>query len=264
MIAAMFIIQSIMLSPFSTYSLLQISLDQTIERNTLEEASACVKSVVRADCAFIQRDLFGIVVSGLSFDDASAFHMALKRRGFGTEVVADSKIPVLHESFSIQRIVIKEGNLIFTDTIGREQSRSIEDVSLVVGGFLTQSRLKKVLVVETHSPARMHSFQHPAQLEQRQRFQDVPEFRLDFFFRSSPTRLRASVSAESIMFFHGRPIRLRDTALLLGAMMDLQELLPPERVGQGLKRTDTKNVYPSLHSYEEEIRWHFYRLQLPT
>jgi hypothetical protein len=42
--------------------------------------------------------------------------------------------------------------------------------------------------------------------------------------------------------------------------MDLQELLPPERVGAGLRRSDTKTFYPSLRSYEEEIRWHFHRL----
>ena len=62
------------------------------------------------------------------------------------------------------------------------------------------------------------------------------------------------------MFFHGRPLRLRDTALLLGAMMDLRELLPPERVAAGLKRSDTQTAYPSLKRYEEEIRWHFHRL----
>jgi hypothetical protein len=43
--------------------------------------------------------------------------------------------------------------------------------------------------------------------------------------------------------------------------MDLQEWLPAERIGQGLKRTDTKTAYPSLRSYEEEIRWHFHRMK---
>jgi hypothetical protein len=72
--------------------------------------------------------------------------------------------------------------------------------------------------------------------------------------------LSALLSAENTMFFRNRPLRLRDTAQLLGAMMDLRELLPSERVGAGLKRSDTNNFYPSLKSYEEEIRWHFYRL----
>lgn len=244
----------------STYSLLQVSLDQTIDRESLEEASVAVPSVARADCAHLQRDLFGIVVSNLPLEEARAFQAELKLRGFPTDVVADHELPVLHDPFTIQRIEIKDKALLFTDTMGRQQTRVLDDLVFVAGGFLTQSKMKSVMVMESSSPARLHSFQDPAHLERRHRIQDMPEFRLDFFFWSAPNRLRTSVSAESTMFFQNHPLRLRDTALLLGAMMDLRELLPPDRVGAGLKRSDTSNFYPSLRSYEEEIRWHFHRL----
>jgi hypothetical protein len=245
----------------STFSLLKMSLDQTIDRESLEEASDAAPSVARADCAGIQRNRSGILVSGLPLEEANAFQAALKQRGFATAVVADQEMPVLHEAFTIQRIDFNKEALLFTDMMGREQSRLMKDLVFVAGGFMTQSRLKTVLVMEANSPERPKELHHLARLEQRHRFEEVPEFRFDFFFWSSPNRLRASVSAESTVFFRGRPVRLRDTALLLGAMMDLQELLPPERVGSGLKRTDTKNAYPSLRSYEEEIRWHFHRLE---
>jgi hypothetical protein len=83
---------------------LQVSLDQTIDRESLEEASVVVPSVARADCAHLQRDLFGIVVSNLPLEEARAFQAELKRRGFPTDVVADEELPVLHEPFTIQRI----------------------------------------------------------------------------------------------------------------------------------------------------------------
>ncbi len=244
----------------ATYSLLQLSLDQTIARQSLEDASAVLPSVALADCALLQRDLFGIVVSNLPHDEALAFQAELKRRGFPTEVVADHELPVLHEPFTIQRIEILEKAVLFTDSMGRQQTRALEDLVFVAGGFLTRSRMKSVLVMESNGPERSHELRHLARLEQRHRFEEEPEFRLDFFFWSSPNRLRAAVSAESTLFFQSRPLRLRDTTLLLGAMMDLVELLPPPRVGAGLKRSDTKNYYPSLRSYEEEIRWHFHRL----
>jgi hypothetical protein len=44
-----------------TFSLLQTSLDQTIDRQSMEEASVAVRSVARADCAKLQRELFGIL-----------------------------------------------------------------------------------------------------------------------------------------------------------------------------------------------------------
>src|SRR6478736_4878733 len=107
----------------STYSLLQVALDQTIDRAELEEASDVVNSVARADCAHLQRDLFGIVVSNLPLDEAQAFQTELKRRGFPTDVVADDELPVLHDPFTIQRIDIQKDSLVFTDTMGREQNR---------------------------------------------------------------------------------------------------------------------------------------------
>ena len=244
----------------TTYSLLQVSLDQTIDRESLEEASVVIPSVARADCAHLQRDLFGIVVSNLPFEEAKAFQAELKRRGFPTDVVADDELPVLHEAFTIQRIELKRESLLFTDTMGREQTRTLDDLAFVAGGFLTREKMKveKFVSLETK---RSPEGTYPEFVTHRETtFEKVPEFRLDFFFWSASNRLRASVSAESTVFFQGRPLRLRDTALLLGAMMDLQELRPAERVGAGLRRSDTTTFYPSLRSYEEEIRWHFHRL----
>ncbi len=165
-------------------------------------------------------------------------------------------------AFTIQRIEILDKALLLTDAMGRQQTRTLEDLVFVAGGFLTKSTTKSMTGPELGmlSP-RPNSSPYSLPRPERRYFQeDVQVFRIDLFFWSSPNRLSASLSAESTMFFRDRPLRLRDTALLLGAMMDLRELLPPERVGAGLKRPDTKNFYPSLRSYEEEIRWHFYRL----
>ena len=246
----------------STYSLLQVSLDQTIDRESLEEASVVIPSVARADCAHLQRDLFGIVVSNLPFEEAKAFQAELKRRGFSTDVVADDELPVLHEPFTIQRIEIGAGVLVVTDAMGRMQTRLLDDLVFVAGGFLTKNTTKSTTGPEfgMWSPRPNSSPDSLSPAERRYFQEEMRLFQIDLFFWNAPNCLRASVSAKSTMFFQGRPLRLRDTALLLGAMMDLQELLPPERVGAGLRRSDTTTFYPSLRSYEEEIRWHFHRL----
>lgn len=233
-----------------TYSLLQVSLDQTISRQKLEEAACAAPSIARADCAQMQRSLFGILVSHLPLQEAIAFQAELKRLGFPTEVIADHDLPTLHEAFTVQRIEIHDHVLSFTDTLGRVQTRPKEGLVFIAGGFLTQSKIKHSLVA-----------MGDAETDRAEHQSIVPEFRLDFFFWSAPHRLRASISAENTMFFQKRPVRLRDTALLLGAMMDLQELLPPERISDGIRRADTKIFYPSIKSYETEIRWHFYRLK---
>jgi hypothetical protein len=243
--------------------LLQASLDQTIDRESLEEASDSVSSVARADCSVILRNMFGIVVSNLPFEEATAFQAALLSHDFPTEVVADDEIPVLHEAFTIQRIGFTKDGLNFTDTLGRETFRPMADLVFVAGGFLMRSVTKSTNTVKTGLATRNYSTYSgpPRYFRTHLPKEDFPEFRLDFFFSTAPHRLRAWVSSESTMFFRDSPLRLRDTTLLMGAMMDLNELLPEDRVDSGLKQKDTKNFYPSLHNYEEEIRWHFHRLK---
>mgnify|MGYP007092086382 CR=1 FL=1 len=233
-----------------TYSLLQVSLDQTIDRQTLEQAASTVPSVAHADCVQIQRDLHGILVSHLPLHEAQTFQAALKLHGFLTHLVADQDLPTLHEPFTVQRIRIQGDILTFTDALGRTQSRPRHELVFVAGGFLSLSKIHFSL--NSTDPATPHRPEH---------ITSGTEFRLDFFFWSAPHRLRASLSQESTLFYQDRPMRLRDTALIFGAMLDLQELLPPSRITAGLQRLDTTTFYPSLKSYEEEIRWHFHHLQ---
>ena len=244
----------------TTFSLLQESLASRISREELEEISVGVPSVARADCARMSQDLFGIVVSGLSFEDANAFQTGLKQHGFPTQVVADSEIPLLHEAFTIQRISIAENALIFTDSMGRESLRPREDLVFIAGGFLSREKMVSKLMLQARDAWEKHST-HIPRLESRKVIEEFPEFRLDFFFTTAPHRLRATVSAASMMFFRDRPLRPRDTALLLGAVLDLRDLLPPDRIAEGLKQPDTRIYYPSMKSYEEEIRWHFHRFK---
>jgi hypothetical protein len=241
----------------ATFSLLQESLAGRISWKALEEASTAVPSVARADCARMSLDLFGIVVSGLPLDEAETFQTALKQRGLPTHVVADAEIPLLHEAFTIQRISIAENALTFTDAMGRARVRPITDLVFIAGGFLSRDKVVSKMMLHSRDTWERESGHFP-RLESRKVTEDFPEFRLDFFFTTAPNRLRATVSAESMMFFHDRPVRLRDTTLLLGAILDLRELLPSDRICEGLKQPNTQTYYPSLKSYEEEIRWHFY------
>ncbi len=241
----------------TTFSLLQESLTSRISREVLEEVSTGVPSIARADCARMSQDLFGIVVSGLPLEEANTFQAALKQHGFPTHVVADSEIPLLHDAFTIQRIDISENALTFTDAMGRESIRPLVDLVFIAGGFLSRAKMVSKLVLQSRDAWEQNST-HVPRLESRKVTEEFPEFRLDFFFTTAPHRLRTTVSAESIMFFRDRPVRPRDTALLLGAILDLRELLPPDRLSEGLKQSDTRTYYPSLNSYEEEIRWHFH------
>ena len=245
----------------STYSLLQVSLDQTIDRESLEDASVVVRSVARGDCAKLHRELFGILISGLAKEDAVTFQVELKRRNFLTEVVADCDLPHLHEPFTVQRFEVKGEVLLFTDFMGRIQTRPLTDLVFLAGGFLKHLELKSDWELRVSPSKSMRGGAASLEIEKHSWEEHELEFNLDFFFWAAPNRLRLALSRNTAIFYQGQPLRLRDTDSLLQMMADLRTCLPAERINDGLKRHDALPRYPSIHCYEEEIRWHFHRLK---
>jgi len=245
----------------STYSLLQVSLDQTIDRSSLEDASVVVRSVARGDCARLYRELFGILISGLEKKEAEIFQAELKRRHFPTQMVADRDLPRLHEPFTVQRLEVKEEVLLFTDFMGRMQTRPLADLVFLAGGFMTKVEIKTDWAMRVSDPSSTRDGAPKIEIEKHRWEEDELEFRLDFFFWAAPNRLRLSLCANTAIFYQGQLMRLRNKDGLLRMMADLLTLLPKERVNIGLMRQDGEPFYPSNHCYEEEIRWHFHRLK---
>lgn len=239
-----------------TYSLLQQSLDQRIDRETMEEATQGVASLGRADGALMHRDLFGIVVSCLPIEDALAFQRTLQAVGFATEVVSDRELPVLTEPFHVQRIDTDETGLAFTDAMGRVHRRGVEDWVFLAGGCLERTevkvRKKKEKIYRRNSVT--IEVTHINQEEK------VPLFRLDFFFWKAPHRFSVILRDDTVFFYQGELRRRQRPESLLATIADLRVRIPRERAGSGLFRENLKPYYPSMAAYEEEIRWHFYQL----
>ena len=248
----------------STYSLLQVSLAQAIARESLEDASVVVRSVARGDCAKLQRELFGILISGLAKDAATTFQAELKHRNFPTELVADEDLPQLHEPFTVQRLEVKGEVLLFTDFMGRIQTRTLTDLVFLAGGFLTQAEIKTDWEVNVRGQTSIRGGAPSIEIEKRRWEEAEPEFRLDFFFWAAPHRLRLALTGSTAIFYQGQPLRLRHPDGLLQMMAELLKLLPRARVNAGLGRHDASPYYPSVSCYEEEIRWHFHRLKPPA
>ena len=245
-----------------TYSLLQRSLDQSIDLESLEAATVAIPSIARADCRRIHRELFGIMLCGLERGEAETLRVELSRRNFPTDLVADDDLPVLREPFTIQRFDIDGLDLVFADALGHVQTRPLADLEFLAAGFMERLSRKSVLVADGNTVHDPH-LPRDSPLEIRYREEAVREFRLDFFFATEPARLRCMLNENNVLFYNDQSLRLRHTDELLGMIRGLNEMLPPSRSNQGLKRTDTTTFYPNLHCYEREIRWHFHRLDSP-
>ncbi len=237
----------------STFSLLQITLDPPIERDSFLHAAT--GGVPRADLDRHYRDLYGVVISNLPREEALKLQAQLNQRNFPTELVADEDVPVLPLDFQMQRLDIEGEWLRFTDSMGRESLRALDDLVFISGGLLTDLKLRPEDRVISQSSSKERS----PRVERTYRPEEIAEFRIEFFFLSDPYRLKLSLTETSTIFFQKKPLRLQMRGPLYEAVTSIAALLPSERLSVGM--LDPEKRYPSVKAYLEEIRWHFYQLR---
>ena len=243
-----------------TFSLVQDSLEQTLTLEALEAASDAVRSITRMDAAKLWDEKSGIFMTGMERGEAVEFQAALKAVGFATTLVADHELPQLHESFQVQRIDLKEEVLVLTDSLGRVRARPLTDLVFLSAGWIRRIACKTEWL-------QYFGFSDDARrrpmLRSERKFHEEPEihFRMDFFFWSEPNRLHLQLTDENAAFFQGEVVRLKKVDALHALLAAMAGLLPPQRLNSVLRKPSEEKVYPSLMSYEKEIRWHFRQLK---
>lgn len=243
-----------------TFSLLQLSLDQKIDRRDLEDASLSVTSISRQDCSMLHRQLYGIVVSNLPKDEALAFQAELLQRDYPTVLVPDSELPLLPDSFQIQRIELRDENLVFTDSIGRSRIRPVAELEFLAAGVVSRLHFKSVwnqhldFGIESTGAARLVT-------EHEMYEESEMEFRLDFFFSTSPERQHASACAVSTICHQDTLLRLPDTDGLRELATAMGKLLPAERLSSYFRNPAAHPAYRTLRNYQNEIRWYLHGLE---
>ncbi|MFD2255604.1 hypothetical protein ACFSSA_02860 [Luteolibacter algae] len=243
-----------------TFSLLLKSLDPKPSRQELEEISVEVPSVAKADCAGIVSDWFGIVVSGISIEDARLLQTALRSKGCATDVVGDDDIPALHPDIRCQRVALTKSQVILTNSMNRRQDRNKDELVFISAGMVSRNKLiTRYKTVSETRETRYGNYTVP--VERAVKCEETKtSFRVDFFFSTAPHRISLELDSDSVIFFGDRHVRLKNSTELLVLMVDLLAIVPPERTNRSLRELALDQVYPSMHGYEEELRWAFYRL----
>ena len=244
----------------NTFSLLQLSLDQKIDRRDLEDASLAVTSVSRQDCAMLHRQLYGIVVSNLPEDEALAFQAQLLEKDFPTALVPDSELPLLPDSFHIQRIELNQENLVFTDSLGHSRVRPLAELKFLAAGVVSRLRFKSEW--NQHLDCGIESTGTARLVTEHELYEESEmEFRLDFFFNTSPERQHAAACTESTIHYQDTILRLRDMEGLRGLATAMAALLPAERLSSFFRNPESHPSYRTLRNYQNEIRWYLRGLE---
>jgi hypothetical protein len=210
--------------------------------------------------AGILRDWFGIVISGLVIEDATVFQAGLRTLGCETDIVPDADIPSLHPDFRCHIIELTGESIILTTAMNRRQERTRDEFVFAAAGIVERER--SVSDYEMQPEVRFfeggaYTVQVPTRVSKPV---EKDYFRIDLFFTNAPHRISLEMDRDSVITYGGRPLRMKNRTELTVLLVDLASLLPPERMNRGLRELSTETLYPSMHAYEEEIRWSFYRL----
>lgn len=243
------------------YALIQKSLDQRIDRQTLEEISVHVPNVARADCARIHRDLFGVVVTHLPYDQAVAFQTALAHYQFPTDIIPQEDLPTLTPPKFRRGIRFSPGSFTSVDGLGREENYLWEDAQFAAGGFV-EARVRKtknVLEWDYYTGPRSTSGK-TVQVRTQEEEGKEKEFRLEIFLSREPYRLQFQAGQETVFRFDNAMLRAHQEDQLEEILRRVGRILPGDCLNQGIQKSLRleRYLYPSSSGFEEEITWHLY------
>lgn len=243
----------------NTYSVIQRSLNQRISREQLEEASMHVPTITRADCIRIHQLLAGIFISRLSRPEALAFQRGLAAQGHESDVVEDSQLPMLPHGMRSMRVSRVGRELHFRDFMDRPTVIPMDEILFIAAGctqntrFNWESKTSKMWVGRGSSV--------PIQ-ENRLREAIERSARVDFFFSRAPHRFGLSAGEATRFFVQDQPIHLRNAELIAWAFQKVRSWAPAEcRLNRLIHLEQPLSRRVPIAVYEEEIRWHFYRLR---
>ena len=246
----------------STYSVIQRSLDQTITRQQLEEASVHAPSIARADCIRMHQLLAGIFISRLPKPEALAFQRGLTMQGIEAEVVADSLLPALPSEIRCMRIARIDRQLHFRDFMDKQTIVPLDEVLFIAGACIEEMALSRTTVTKQLHIGRGVTV--PVE-ESRLRESAERSVRIDFFFSRPPHRISLR-SAEATRFFvQDHPIYLRKPEIIAWAFQKVRSWAPADcRLNRLIHAEQPLKDRVPMLAYEEEIRWRFYRLRHPA
>lgn len=241
------------------YALVQKTLDQSIDRKALEEASVHAPSVARADCARLSNQLFGVVVTALPHNEAIAFQTALEHFGFSTEVVAQEELPLLTPPKFRRGIRIQGDIFNAIDGLGREDGHSWNEVQFAAGGFIATTKIgSENSFGWNYRLGGRGNVEKTVRVVKRAKDVKEREFRLEFFLSREPWRLQFRAGQETVFRYNDAFLRFRQQEQFLALLQQVAGLLPPGCLSLGvLAATRGESfTYPSIPAFEEEITWH--------
>ena len=248
------------------YALVQETLS-SVAPEKLRRAFRDVESLVAQDADSLAKDAHGILVDGLSEEDARTLCRSLERMGLGTRVVDEDDLPELPPARKIRWAECDEHDFRFRHPEGTTYEMGWRTIIGVAAGSVQceewrTERKKETNIRATAGRGAVQVTNWRTERECERKYRPVA----DVFTASREPRLRIEGDKFRYAYLGDQ---MRDSSeenfrLLVGHLANRAESRFLNRGAKRLvKRPDAPlRRYQNMHAFEEELTWLFYRMSL--
>lgn len=247
-----------------SYSILQSNLDVP-KVDQLKRAFRSVSCLTDIDAQTMARDAYGILVKGLSAEDAARVQGALKVEGVETTILSDQALPALPPSKQVHRLDCAEAGLTIYDPLGRGFVLEWHHIMMIAAGEVSLSEFKRV---EKQTPQFGFTPRGYAGVQKKSEFSTREERSHHLLLEIILNRALLRYSADAAHFNYQYLGDRRGGDLLSNFALLVQDLIhfatnaTVNRGACALRDNPAEPFdYPSKNAFFEEIIWLLWRSQ---
>lgn len=214
------------------------------------------------DAQTVAHDAYGILLRGLDVEQAGTLREALLREGVETELVGESKLPVIPPAKVVRQVEFYSSHLRIYDPMRRAALLPWKEILLIAAGYVRRREPRPHRNALADPP--FHGERRaPHGVSGGKLRETGSHMLLDLFVNGGATRF--SITAEEFTFDHLGTRLTNDLALnFVSLIEDLSQEAPHAALNRGAYLACQKSPelfpYPSKAAFNEEITWMLWRI----
>jgi hypothetical protein len=240
-----------------TFALLRHSLEPDLPVQALIQATRSVPSIQEADCRMVFPRA-GILFRNLPKQQAIRLRAGLNAQGVPVHLVEESRIAPLPQARRAQALRLEARTLVETDQMGRTHRYPLQRIQWCGAGRLEDAvyreheHMKTRIVHTMGGHAKMEVYR-----EIERGMEELTSLHFDVLLSMEPWRILWTCDEHQRRMLQGRPVGPVDQAPFEEFLRNLRGCIPADRLSPGIRNLDRTPlwIYPSLKTFENEIRW---------
>jgi hypothetical protein len=234
------------------------------ELDQLKRAFGQIPRFTSLDAQTAANDDYGILWRGLDADEGQALQAALLQEQLETELVEESKLPVIPPAKIVKQMEFHQTHLTLYDPMQRAFEVPWQEISFIAAGYVKMRDIRKQRSAIDEVTLHGHGAGPEKAGGGKGRETESPHLLLDIFLNEGATRY--SMTADDFAFDHLGAGMSDDPAINFVALVDdLAEQAPQAALNRGayLACQDPPELfpYPSKAAFNEEITWMLWRIR---